>query len=346
MFCHRLNQLNGMPISTFNKMNLDSQAVKLFLNQNNITDFQIDKVAGDASFRSYWRVTSGQNSWILMFAPPTLESIDHFIKIDKILINYNFRAPKIFAENHQEGFLLLEDFGNKTLANFLKENLELELTFYKKACDIIIKLSKTQFDLQNYNFPSYNNFLLTKEVMVFADWYLPYISKRLTLQEISNYKSLWIKALDRIPIKEPVPVLRDYHSENLMVTNQDEEMGILDFQDAVIGHSAYDLVSLLEDARRDVNPEVVNECYNYFIKNSGVNPESFYQEYQTLSLQRNLKILGVFARLANRDNKKSYLDLIPRVLNLVKNRIDHILNSEVDNHSNLKDISLIVNNMI
>lgn len=305
-------------------MILNQKTAQKFLKNHSIYKPQIIKIAGDASFRSYYRIIQeSQPNLILMHAPPSHEDIKPFEKIEKILINNQFSAPKIFARDEINGFLLLEDLGDLSYSKALKENSEQELNLYQKACDCLIKLHqiKTPDSL-----PIYNNYLLFKEVMLFIDWYLPLKNKNINTKQKQEFKTYWFELFDLLEKDNQIMVLRDFHADNLMVLKNRstfQQVGLLDFQDAVLGSNAYDLVSLLEDARRDVNPMNRKKLFHYFIENSKLNKQKFVKDYEIFSLQRNIKIIGIFARLAVRDNKKNYLDLIPRVMDFVKTRLSN-----------------------
>lgn len=297
-------------------MELNENLAREFLKKNNFNDFKIVKIAGDASFRSYYRLTKNSENFILMFAPPSHEDVKPFIQIAQFLVKNNFFAPKIFAIDEKNGFLLLEDLGDDTYGRVLAKNNEQEFKLYKKACDCLLELHKLN-ELPKIN--NYNNAILCREVLLFIDWYLPLTNKKITLAEKSQFKFLWFKLFDLLDKTNQVLVLRDYHADNLMVL-KNKEVGLLDFQDALIGSRAYDLVSLLEDARRDVGIPVKKEIFDYYLNTSDLEHQQFTTDYNILSLQRNIKILGIFARLSERDGKKHYLTLIPRVLDLVKAR--------------------------
>ncbi|MDX2083437.1 MAG: phosphotransferase [Rickettsiales bacterium] len=310
-------------------INLDEKKARDFLAKNKIDNCEIKKIAGDASFRSYYRISYSDKKWILMFAPPSHENIGPFIKIDKFLIDHGFSAPRIFAVDEINGFILLEDFGDDTYSKVLAKNnsKSQELHLYKKACDVLIEIGKIKAEIK---LPHYNNALLFREVMLFIDWYLKLQKKEISLAQISSFKNLWFDLFDQLSKKNSdkensVLVLRDYHADNLMVlTNRQnhQQVGLLDFQDAVIGAKAYDLVSLLEDARRDLNQENRQELLQYYLQNFAGDKDSFLRDYEILSLQRNIKIIGIFSRLSLRDGKHQYLNLLPRVLDFVRSRLN------------------------
>lgn len=302
---------------------LNLELAKNFLNQNSITDYEIKKVAGDCSFRSYYRIFLKDKNLILMFAPPSHEDVIPFIKIDEFLIENGFSAPKIFAKDEKNGFLLLEDFGDNSYSKALIKNnsKDFEFELYQDACNCLIEIQKKQIP---EDILSYNNLVLMKEVMIFIDWYLPLKKKMICLQDKACFKMLFLELFDLLDKENQTTVLRDYHADNLMVLedkNGYKKVGLLDFQDALIGSKAYDLVSLLEDARRDVDEENRKKLFDFFVENSGVNKEKFIRDYEILSLQRNIKILGIFARMSLRGGRHNYLELIPRVTKFIENRI-------------------------
>ena len=294
-----------------------------FLSENNLTNCQIKKIAGDASFRSYYRIFYQEKTFILMFAPPTHEDIKPFIKIDEILVNNGFCAPKILAKNIDLGFILLEDFGDETYSKSLQKNIADEYFLYEKACDALIEIHK--IPLKNIDALHYNHATLFREVMLFIDWYLPFKNHQISLQQKQDYKFYWIELFDKLSKNNQALVLRDYHADNLMVLNNEngfKAVGLLDFQDALIGSRAYDLLSLLEDARRDVDEKNKQKLFDYFISKANYKRKDFLVDYEIISLQRNIKILGIFARLSLRDGKNHYINFIPRVKGFVEERID------------------------
>lgn len=308
---------------------LDHNLAHDFLQKNNIGAHKIVKVAGDASFRSYYRIFTQEKSYILMFAPPQYEDVEPFILVDEYLLKNNICAPKIFCKDIENGFLLLEDFGDVSLSKMLITSPNRELEFYKKSVDALIDLHQKENcqDLAQYNIAE-----LMREVFLFIDWYLPLKNKTPSQDDIFAFKKAFLNLFDSL--SQEVVVLRDYHADNIMIT-QDSNVALLDFQDALIGSKAYDLVSLIEDARRDIGDDNAQEIYNYFVNSSKVDHKDFYREYEILSLQRNIKILGIFARLYKRDDKKRYLDFLPRVEKYIKVRIE-------SSSSYLQEISNII----
>lgn len=306
----------------------DIKLINNFLNNNQISDFQLSKIAGDASFRHYYRaILPDGKSLIIMSAPPEFEDIKPFHKIGQLLVQNNFSAPQIFAVDYENGLMLLEDFGDnsysKTLAAASKSSLaKKEQELYKMAVDLLLNLQKIN---PPSDLPIYDEKLLIRELMLFIDWYLPYIAKKPATEiQIEEFKNLWLELFLPLAKSTNKIVLRDYHADNLMLLSGRDHyknVGLLDFQDAVLGSPAYDLVSLLEDARRDVNKKLQEKMLSYYLDNFDCDKKSFLYDYGLLSLQRNIKIVGIFSRLAIRDQKPQYLQLLPRVFNYMENRL-------------------------
>lgn len=275
----------------------------------------IRPLAGDASFRRYERVFLDGKQAVLMDAPPEKEDILPFIKVGKYLCSLGFSAPQILAEDLENGFLLLEDLGDDSYTRLLSANSEKEEELYAAAIDVLVKLhqQKAALDVPAYDIPT-----LMREISLFSEWYLPAVmgeSEEMQARA-AEFKALWAEILEQNPLTMYVPVLRDYHADNLLWRPEREahqRVGLLDFQDALMGHAAYDLVSLLEDARRDVKPETVNAMLTHYIKAAGAEEQAFMRDYALLGAQRNTKIIGIFVRLGVRDGKTHYTKYLPRV---------------------------------
>jgi hypothetical protein len=300
-----------------------------FLNQNNINNYEVEEIAGDASSRSYFRIKKKDASFITM-DDYALENIKSFYKIDKFLIENNFLAPKIFAKDFENGFLLLEDFGDHNLRKILEKSDENNASnLYKQAINLLIDLRRVK---PLKDLPTYNQNLLLKEAMLFIDWYLPFILKKpASIEQIKQFQNILTNLFSKLSTPNTL-TLRDYHADNLMIIkdkSDDLQLGLLDFQDAVIGNAAYDLVSLLEDARIDVPKNLQKNLLEYYLQKSNSNSEEFLIDYQILSIQRNLKIIGIFSRLAIRDEKTQYLNFLPRVFGYVNSGLQHNSLSEL-----------------
>jgi hypothetical protein len=282
-------------------------------------------LAGDASARRYERVMESKRSAVLMDADIEREDIEQFIKVDELLCDWGFSAPAILAQDLPNGLLLLEDFGNESFTHLLTNVPQQEVLLYKKACESLMHLQRQEVD--GVDIPAYHHKMLLEEVQLFTDWYLPAMlgEEKASLYR-ESFMNVWKKLLDSMPYLPPVLVLRDFHADNLMWLPQREgikQVGFLDFQDAVLGSPAYDLVSFIEDARRDIQPENAQLVLNQYLQQMAWDRSDFMAAYAILGAQRNCKILGIFTRLAQRDGKMRYLDYIPRVWRYLEGDLHH-----------------------
>lgn len=286
-----------------------------FLNTHGWEGSQVAPVAGDASFRRYFRVESATHGKaILMDAPPPHEDPRPFIHIAQYLNGHRFRAPEIFATDLTRGLVLLEDFGDRRMREHLDDHPEDEAVVYRAAIDAIARLAETPaVQSQPYDMATY-----MREVQLLSEWYMPVMG--IAFDE-SEFDRVWMKALAPLADYQKVTVLRDYHAENIMLLD-DGQQGIIDFQDALVGHPAYDLVSLLQDARRDVSPALEAEMLAYY--HEAAKPDAdFAAHYALLGAQRNTKIIGIFTRLWKRDGKERYLSFLPRMWGLLERDLAH-----------------------
>lgn len=308
------------------------ESLKLeFLNNCNLKDAQRIKLKSDASFRRYERIIDKDKSFILMDAPPEHEETLPFINIANFLKNNEFSAPEIIKSNSDHGFILLEDFGDESFNNILsgKSLLSAELSenkIYEKAVDCLINLHK--ISLTNISIPYYDDAILLKESNQFIDWYVSTLNGEILSEDNKKEFNLILKdLLQSARIFPDVIVLRDYHADNLMWLSDRtayRKVGILDFQDAVIGSITYDLVSLLEDARRDVNSTLSEHMINHYLKAfPNLSRKDFNLAYAVLGVQRNLKIVGFCARQAVKHKNPFYLSLLPRVWRYINNDLKH-----------------------
>lgn len=277
----------------------------------------IEPLVADASFRRYFRVRKGDRSAMLMDAPPPNEDPAPFLRAAKWLDSNGMRAPHILAEDAAKGLVLLEDFGDVRMRDYLDQWPADEREVYKCAVDTLVELHRLPAGpFLAYSFSEYQ-----REAKLFVDWYCP--AQNLTVDG-PGYLTAWEQVLSQLLPRQRlgVTVLRDYHAENIMLLGSLQKQGLLDFQDALIGHSAYDLVSLLQDARRDVSAELEAEMFDYYVRESGASSE-FLGDYARLGAQRNAKIVGIFVRLWKRDGKPRYLELIPRVWALLERDLAH-----------------------
>ncbi|MEO1045114.1 MAG: phosphotransferase [Pseudomonadota bacterium] len=300
----------------------DDRLIQDFLAVAGWNGAEIFPIPGDASFRRYYRVRHGDSAdglgrAILMVAPPPEENVAPFLDIAAYLCNNKLKAPEIFAADRETGLVLLEDFGNDRMREAADEMApDEEQAVYRRAVKTLASLHRQTLP----NLPFYDEKTYRREAMLFCEWYCP-------AQGLSVDESGFIAALDEAlqPViaaqEHPVVVLRDYHAENIMLLENGRQ-GLLDFQDALLGHPAYDLMSLLQDARRDVPQAIEDEMLAYFIAQTRAS-EQFVSDYAVLGTQRNLKIIGIFTRLMRRDDKPRYLDFIPRVWRYLERDLAH-----------------------
>lgn len=307
--------------------------IQQFLGGTDFRDAALQPLAGDASFRRYIRVDKDGKKAMLMDAPVEKEDVRPFIAVAQYLSLKGFSAPKIYASHVPHGLLLLEDLGNDSFTLLLRQDEtrdQLEQMLYGSAIDLL-----AQWHDENSRFsvpaelplPVYDTALLLREVSLFTDWFLPQAVGREKAALLKpEFMAIWQRILGAAALSTHVLVHRDYHADNLMWLPQREgtaRIGLLDFQDGVYGDAAYDLVSLLEDARRDVPPSLAEAMLARYIKISGANAEKLRTSYAVLGAQRNCKIVGIFARLAARDGKLHYLHYLPRVWQHLTHDVKH-----------------------
>jgi aminoglycoside/choline kinase family phosphotransferase len=301
---------------------------KIFLDEHFGLSYNVNKLPADASFRSYERIDLSGKTYILMDAPPNQEEVLPFIKIGEFLHQNDFSVPEILKKDIKNGFLLLEDFGNNHYNRVLFAKLDdvSESMLYRKAVDVLVKLHKTDLAIDLY---IYDKQKLLDEVCLLTDWYFQVFNgEELSSHLKHEYIEIWTKLLKSLHFPNDCLVLRDYHADNLMWLEGrvgHKKVGLLDFQDAIIGSVVYDMVSLLEDARRDISSDVVQQMINYYIEKTNYNRKEFLADYIILGTQRSCKILGVFARKALRDGDSRYLKLLPRVWSYIHHHLNNPL---------------------
>jgi aminoglycoside/choline kinase family phosphotransferase len=292
-----------------------------FLARHGWEGAEIRPLAGDASFRRYFRVHRGDETAVLMDAPPEHEDISPFLLVANHLLERGFAPPRPLGIDRAQGLLLLEDFGDERVGPFLQRAPEREHAVYDSAVEILARLGARPAPS---DIPPYDDAAMTREVMLFPDWYAPALELEIDRAGyLPAWRAVWDDVL-RAVAEQPVMVLRDYHADNLMVLPGRDELGLLDFQDALAGHPAYDLVSLLQDARRDVAPALEEEMIGRYCALAKVaDRDRFRAHYEILGAQRNTKILGIFTRLWKRDGKAHYLPLQPRVWGYLERNLAH-----------------------
>jgi aminoglycoside/choline kinase family phosphotransferase len=286
-----------------------------------------DKLPGDASFRRYVRLSQGPRTAMLMDAPPGREDVRPYVAIARLLQRLGFSAPDILAEDAANGLLLIEDFGDDTYTRLLERGAD-EAALYRLAVDLLIRLHRRFAPEDGRGVPPYDDQRLSNEAALLTDWFLPAATGAATPPAArEEYLALWREPFAQARRAPETLVLRDYHIDNLMLIKERTDVascGVLDFQDAVIGPASYDLVSLLEDARRDVPPALSAEMYARYLQAfPALSRDAFARSYAILGAQRSAKILGIFTRLCVRDGKPVYLKHIPRVWRLLEGDLAH-----------------------
>ncbi len=298
-----------------------------FLNKTEFAGAEMQPLAGDASARRYVRARLGVKQAMVMDTPAEGENFPAFVQVAEYLYNSDYSAPQILARDMQQGFLLLEDFGDDSFTKILKSNIGEEELLYSAAIDLLSEWQS--LNVKNMALPFYDEELYLREVSLFPDWFLPQVMGSEKASELrTEYMEIWREILRSFPLAKNTFVHRDFHADNLMwLSGRDsaKRIGLLDFQDAVIGDPAYDMVSLLEDARRDVPQGLVDLMIEKYLNQTGQDWKSFISAYNILGAQRNSKIIGIFVRLAVRDGKDSYLKLLPRVWRHLERDIKHPL---------------------
>ncbi len=285
-------------------------------------DAIIEPIPGDASFRRYFRLRrpSGETA-MLMYAPPPEEDPTPFLHVAQWLSANAMRAPQIFAEDANAGWVLSEDFGNHRMKEWIEANPAQEAGAYASAIDALCELHRRAPG----PFPHYDMAVYQREAGLFTEWFCPAAGLDV---DVAGFHAAWDEVLAPVLAEqEPgVTVLRDYHAENIMMLQPDDEgqgeQGLIDFQDALVGHPAYDLVSLLQDARRDVSSQLETKMLGLY--ETAMRPEwNVAASYAVLGAQRNAKIVGIFTRLWKRDDKPRYLGMIPRVWGAMERDLAH-----------------------
>ena len=293
--------------------------LEAWLAQHHHAAAQVELLAGDASFRRYFRARHAAGSYVVMDAPPDKEPLETYLRVTQQLRAASIHVPEVFIEDREQGFLLLEDLGDDQYLSRLGDDTADDL--YGDAIDTLVRIQS----VARQALPPYDEALLRRELNLFTDWYLEkHLQRQLNSSEQNLIEETWQTLISRACAQPRVVVHRDYHSRNLMVAQPNP--GVIDHQDAVWGPISYDLVSLLRDCyivwpEADVHRWV--ERYYRSAQDSGVlqssvSLEQFLEWFDWMGVQRHLKATGIFARLNYRDGKPAYLDDVPRVLDYVR----------------------------
>lgn len=281
-------------------------------------DAQRQSLAGDASARRYERLVRGGARAILMDVSPLSGLVvGPFLAVDRWLRAAGLSAPEILAADEGRGLVLLEDLGDDLFARLADADPAREPGLYAEAVDLLAGMQRLSPPAGAWEPPPYDLAFLLRESRLMLEWYLPAATGAAVAAPglLAEFEALAEAVLAPVAVQQ-VAVYRDFHAENLLWLPERAglaRIGLLDFQDMLIGHPAYDLVSLLSDARRDVPPDLAAAMEARYLARTGAEPEAFTAAARVLSAQRNMKIVGLFTRLCRRDGKPRYLDLLPRV---------------------------------
>jgi len=318
-----------------------------------VDEIELSVVSGDASFRRYFRLTLGENSWIAMDAPPEKEDSSSFVRIARYWFEQGIRVPDIVALDLEKGFMLLSDFGQSLLLSALQPdypNLERGKHYYGKAMQILGRIQS--LDASPTNLPNYDDALLQREMALFTDWFLQAkLGLALTEAETQALQGCFDFLAQRALAQKQVVVHRDYHARNLMIC-EDDELAVLDFQDAVIGPVTYDLVSLLRDCYIVWPEDNVDQwCREFYslITQYGEHAgsyEQFREDFDLMGLQRHLKVAGIFARLSLRDGKHAYLQDIPRTLDYIIKVSSSLLAQSAERFAVIKPVLTLIEQQV
>lgn len=297
------------------------EGLAAFVESAGWSDAAVHPLPGDASFRRYFRLARrSEESAMLMHAPPPHEDPAPFLHVAHWLNGHGMRAPAILAEDAAEGWVLTEDFGNDRMRDWLDANPGEERAAYEAAVHALAALHR----LPPGPFAPYDIAVYQREAALLTEWWCP--AQGLAV-DTEGYAAAWEAVMAPVLARQNpgVTVLRDYHAENIMLLGgkAGAPQGLIDFQDALVGHPAYDLVSLLQDARRDVDVHLETAMLLHYSAAIGGADDDFLADYATLGAQRNTKIVGIFTRLNARDGKPRYLAMIPRVWAALERDLAH-----------------------
>ena len=293
-------------------------------------------IEGDASFRKFFRNKIKNKSSIVVFAKrEKSKNLVVYDAINKILNKNKILAPNLYKENYKKGYIEIQDFGDNTIFKILLKKKNNKIKYFKKILKTLMQIQSIKnkgiknFKKKKYTIPKYDKLILLREAQLFCDWYAKKKLIKKNRDEFNkNFKRITKKLISNLQLKNNVFVHRDFHISNLMLVNN--RIGVIDSQDALIGNKAYDLASLVDDVRLKTPITFKNKIYKYYIdKQNNLNKSKFKNDFDILSVMRNLKIIGIFTRLAIRDGKKGYSKLIPRAWELIRIRIDNQIFSEL-----------------
>ena len=282
-------------------------------------------IKGDASLRKFYR-NKKNNSIIVFSNKEKNKNLLIYDAVNKILIKNKILAPKLINQNYSNNFIEIQDLGNNTISQLLKKKKISKNLIFKKIITVLKKIQSIKdkkiknFNNKLFKIKKYNKKILYEEAKIFCDWYVPTkLSKKKCIKFNYEFKKEVKILLSKLNFKNDTFVHRDFHISNLMYYKK--KIGVIDTQDALIGNKAYDLASFIDDVRFKTSNKFKEQIYNYYLKkNKQVKLKEFKTDFEILSVLRNFKIIGIFVRLGERDNKKKYLKLIPYAWKMIEYR--------------------------
>ena len=285
------------------------------------------EIKGDASFRKFYRNIE-KNSIIVFANREKIKNLLIYDSINKVLIKNNIVAPKLLSQSYKKSYIEIQDLGNKTIYQIFSKNKKNQYLIFKRVINVLNKIQLIKdkkiknFKNTFYLINEYKNKILLDETKLFSYWY---VSKKLNKKKVKIFNSKFNKEikilLSKLNYKNDTFVHRDFHVSNLII-NFKNQIGLIDNQDALYGNKAYDLASLIDDVRYKTSNLLKDKVYKYYLNtNKQINADKFKNDFDILSVLRNLKIIGIFMRLAERDKKRKYLKLIPYAWKMIDIRL-------------------------
>ncbi len=300
--------------------------IRTFCYKNDINFKSLKPLKNDASKRRYYRFTSNAKEFLLMDSSLEKDSLKKFIKISKWLKSNHFSSPEIYIKDEKNGILIIEDFGNTKYSILLKKEKEKREFYYRQAINLLIRLSEKK---KPGFIKDYDHRILKEELSLYIKWEL---NIKKNTRAFKEWNRIWNSLLNNISNEKTAIVLRDFHVDNIFYLrdrNKLEKIGLIDFQDSLIGHPAYDLVSLLQDVRVFISIKEQDRFYNYYKRHAKVNKNEFKYAYLVLGTQRLFKIIGIFKKLAIKEDKIDYLKYLRRTKRLIKNNLKNPVFNEL-----------------
>ena len=295
-----------------------------------MSEFQnLKSIKGDASFRKFFRKKNNNKNSIVVFAKKEkFKNLLVYDAINKIFNKNKILAPNLYEENYKKGYIEIQDFGDETIFKILLKKKNNKFKYFKKIVKILIQIQSIKnrdikdFKKKKYIIPKYDKLILLKEARLFCDWYIKKKLQKKNRDKFNKkFKRITKKLISNLKLNNNVFVHRDFHVSNLMIVNN--RIGVIDSQDALIGNRAYDLASLVDDVRLRTSKVLKKKIFNFYTSiQKKIDKKKLKNDFEILSILRNLKIIGIFTRLAIRDKKKDYLRLIPYTWDLISLRIN------------------------